>query len=145
MLEVDKDILVPYTPSQMYDLVNDIEQYPLFLPWCPKTEVHKRDESIIQATVFVAKGNIQQAFTTQNSLKLDEEVHMQLVSGPFKHLEGWWRFSPRGEAKTKVSFKLQFEFSNKLVQMVFGQVFHKITEKMLQAFVERAEDIYGTK
>ena len=145
MLTVDKTVLTPYTPCQMYDLVNDIEKYPEFLPGCPKTIVHQREEAIIQATVYITKGPVQHAFTTKNHLKPHEEVYMTLVSGPFKHLEGWWRFKEKAKQGTDVSFKLQFEFTNKLVQMAFGQMFQMITEKMMQAFVKRAKEVYGPR
>lgn len=144
MKTIRKSVLVPYTPAQMFRLVNAVEAYPEFLPWCKSTIVHSRTTEEIKASVYFAKGAVQQSFTTLNRLLQDEEIEVRLVEGPFRHLEGSWRFEAVGEAGCRVSFDLELEFSNKLMALTVGPVIQKGIESYIEAFCERAKVIYGT-
>jgi ribosome-associated toxin RatA of RatAB toxin-antitoxin module len=108
----------------MFDLVNNIEHYPLFLPWCAKSLVHTRSNSQIEATLYIAKGPIKKSFTTINHLLPHQGIEMRLKDGPFRHL------------------KLAFEFSNPLLAMTFGPIFQHIANTFVQSFYTRAHQVY---
>lgn len=143
MTAINRSALVPYTPAQMYELVNDIEAYPKFLPWCQDARVLSADHDEIRACLNLAKGSIQKSFTTCNRLQKDKMIEMRLLEGPFKHLEGLWRFDPVGEAGCRVSLALEFEFASKLVGFAMGPMFNQIASTLVDSFVHRAEQVFG--
>jgi len=127
----------------MYNLVNDIESYAAFLPWCRSSSVLSRDEDQIRATLEIAHGSLHKSFTTCNRLQKDKMVEMRLEEGPFKHLQGFWRFDALGERACKVSLDLDFEFSSRLMGMAMGPVFSQIANTLVDAFSKRAVEVYG--
>ncbi|MGM0594322.1 MAG: type II toxin-antitoxin system RatA family toxin [Pseudomonadota bacterium] len=143
MTTISKNALVPYSAAQMFDLVNDIEAYQDFLPWCRSSEVLSQDADEIRATIEIAHGSLHKAFTTCNRLQKNKMIEMRLVKGPFKHLEGFWRFDKLDEQACKVSLDLDFEFSNKLIGMAMGPIFSQIANSLVDAFSKRAVDVYG--
>lgn len=143
MTTIHKQALVSYSARQMYELVNDIDSYVDFLPWCGSSRVLSRDADVIRATVEIAHGSLRKAFTTKNRLQQDKMIEMRLEDGPFKHLEGFWRFDVLGDQACKVSLDLEFEFSNRLVGMAMGPVFSQIANSLVDAFCKRAVDVYG--
>lgn len=143
MTTISKNALVPYSATEMFDLVNDIESYDRFLPWCRSSEVLSQSEDEIRATIEIAHGSLHKAFTTRNRLQKNKMVEMRLEQGPFKHLEGFWRFDMLGERACKVSLDLDFEFSNKLVGMAMGPIFSQIANSLVDAFSKRAVEVYG--
>jgi ribosome-associated toxin RatA of RatAB toxin-antitoxin module len=140
---VERAALVQYSASAMYRLVEDIESYPTFLPWCSRTEVLKRDERSTVATIHISYSGLRQAFTTENFKEPGEAIVMNLVQGPFKHLHGEWRFKPLGEGACKVDFRLNYELSNSLFETLLGPMFHHIADTLVDAFVKRAEALSG--
>ena len=143
MTQINRSALVPYTAEQMYQLVDDVLQYPNFLPWCSEAVVHYRDSQRVKATVSIAKGPVNKSFTTQNIMTQPQSIEMQLVDGPFKRLHGFWRFDALDTHSCKVSLDLDFEFSNRLVSMAIGPVFNQVANTLVDSFVERARAIYG--
>ena len=127
----------------MYALVSDIETYPDFLPWCTKTNILQQHGDSLTASVSVSMGKIKQSFTTRNVMKEDDSINMKLVEGPFKELVGHWQFRDDANGKCSVSLDMQFEFKNKIVKHAFGAAFKKITDSMVDAFIERARVVYG--
>lgn len=142
---VSKSAIVPYTCAQMYDLVDDIPAYPRFLPWCKSTRVWHRDADEVKASIELARGGIQKTFTTRNRLQKDKMIEMRLVEGPFRRLEGFWRFDALNEDSCKVSLDMDYEFSSTLLKMSIGPVFNQITNTLLDAFTKRAVEIYGKR
>ena len=134
---------MPYSAKQMYTLVDDVLAYPEFLPWCSGTREISREDDEVEATVDIAHSGIHKSFTTRNRLDENKAIEMQLVEGPFKHLNGIWRFQPLGEAGSRVELDLEFEFSSKLLSMTFGPVFNKIASTLMDAFIQRARKVYG--
>ncbi|MGD9592468.1 MAG: type II toxin-antitoxin system RatA family toxin [Candidatus Berkiella sp.] len=132
---------VPYSPQQMFDLVNDVAQYPSFLPWCASTHIAQQSPLHMEATLHISKGPLRKAFTTLNRLIPNERIEMRLKQGPFKHLEGIWHFEPQ-LAGTKVSFEVCFEFQNPFLGVTLGPVFAQIAQSMVQAFSQRAAKVY---
>lgn len=143
MTVIKKSALVPYTPAQMFKLVDGIEQYPEFLPWCKSTVVHSRAVDEVKASIYFMKGGIRQSFTTLNRLCPDKQIEVRLVQGPFRHLEGAWQFEAVGETGCRVSFDLEFEFSSKLIAITVGPVIQRSIESYVEAFCRQAKALYG--
>lgn len=144
MAIVEKSVLVPHSSQQMFDLVDGVELYPQFLPWCGGTDVKWRDDASTVATVMIDYHRIKQSFTTENAKQIPSLIEMKLQDGPFRHLDGSWRFIALNENACKIEFRLHYEFSSKLLESLVGPVFNHITNNFVDAFVERAERVYGT-
>jgi ribosome-associated toxin RatA of RatAB toxin-antitoxin module len=140
---INKSALVAYSAARMYALVNDIDAYATFLPWCRSSKILSRDEDVIRAMVEIAHGSLHKSFTTRNRLQRDKMIEMRLEEGPFKRLEGFWRFDVLGEQACKVSLDLEFEFNNRLVGLAMGPIFSPIANSLVDAFSNRAVDVYG--
>ena len=140
---VEKSVLIERSARQMFDLVDDVESYPKFLPWCSETRVDYRDEHRTVATLHINFHSIKSHFTTENAKKIPFWMGMKLVDGPFRRLEGGWKFTPLAEHACKVEFQLSYEFSSKLFEKIIGPVFTQITGTFVEAFVKRANQVYG--
>ncbi len=143
MAVVKKNVLVAYSAAQMFALVEKVEDYPLFLPWCGNVTVAERSDTQLKATLSINYHGIKQSFTTQNQNTPPHRMEMHLVDGPFKQLHGCWNFTPLREDACKIEFDLRYEFSSKLLEHLIGPVFGKITNSFVDAFCERAERVYG--
>jgi ribosome-associated toxin RatA of RatAB toxin-antitoxin module len=144
MVVVDRSIVAPYSAEQMFALVEDIESYPSFLPWCAGTEVVLREPDRTIATIHVSFHGLRQEFTTENRKHLHQRIDISLVSGPFRELQGHWVFTPLGESGSKVAFRLQYQFSSRILEKLAGPVFHHIADTFVDAFLRRAERKYGS-
>lgn len=145
MRGLSRSALVPYSTGEMFALVDGIDTYPEFLPWCTGSEVHERDERKVKASIELSRAGISKSFTTLNRNVLAESIHVSLVSGPFKNLDGSWLFHTLGASACKVEFKVNFEFSSSLLAKVFGPVFEDTCNSLVDAFVRRAEVVYGKR
>mgnify|MGYP003503090423 FL=1 len=145
MPQIERSALVFYSCKQMFDLVNDVASYPQFLPGCSASQVLSVEGHVQTARLEVSKAGIRQHFTTRNTLTPHEHVALHLVDGPFRFLRGGWTFQPLNEQACKVILSLEFEFSSKLVEFAFGKVFTELTGVMVQAFTERAKQVYGAQ
>jgi len=143
MAQVEKSVLVLHSAQQMFDLVDGVENYPQFLPWCGGTDLKWRDETTTLATIMIDYHGIKQSFTTENTNQIPALIEIKLQDGPFRHLEGSWRFIALDENACKIEFRLHYEFSSKLLESLFGPVFNHITNNFVDAFVQRAEKVYG--
>ncbi|NHR04824.1 type II toxin-antitoxin system RatA family toxin [Chromobacterium haemolyticum] len=143
MQVVEKSVLVAHTPAQMFALVDDIEHYSRFLPWCGKAEVLSREGDQVVASLHIDYLKVKQHFTTRNTNQAGEAILMELVDGPFEHLEGRWRFMPLGEIGCKVEFRLSYQFSSKILEMIIGPVFGHISGTLVDAFIKEADKVYG--
>lgn len=145
MAAINRNALVPYSAAEMYRLVDDIESYPDFLPWCRSAREWQRNEDEVKASIELQRGGIHKTFTTCNRLQKDKMIEMRLVEGPFRHLEGFWRFDPLRPDACRVSLDLEYEFSSRLLKMAIGPVFAQITSTLVDAFCERATELYGKR
>lgn len=143
MSQISRSALVPYSAEQMYRLVNDVNSYPQFLPGCTGSRVLDASNDQMTASVDVSKAGISKTFVTRNTLTDNQSIHMQLVDGPFRKLSGGWRFTPLSEEACKVELNLDFEFTNMLVELAFGRVFKELASSMVQAFTQRAKEVYS--
>ncbi|OQX13153.1 MAG: ubiquinone-binding protein [Thiothrix lacustris] len=143
MAHISRSAMVPYSPAQMYTLVDGINLYPQFLPWCRTAVEHQRDTEQVKASIEIAKGAVNKRFTTLNRLQPDQSIEMRLIDGPFQHLHGFWRFDELKAGACKVSLDLDFEFSNRILSLVVGPVFNQVANTLVDSFVERAKHVYG--
>ncbi|MFC1774080.1 type II toxin-antitoxin system RatA family toxin [Pseudomonadota bacterium] len=145
MTSISKSALVPYSPAEMFALVEDIEAYPQFLPWCSKASVLERNADEVRATIALSKGGVDKAFTTCNRIQQGKMIEMRLVEGPFRHLEGFWRFAPLGSDGCKVSLDMEFEFASRMLDLVVGPVFSQVANSLVDSFQQRAVEVYGKR
>jgi ribosome-associated toxin RatA of RatAB toxin-antitoxin module len=129
----------------MFVLIDDVEAYPEFLPWCNDTEVHKRTDNVVDATLELHKGSLSNHFTTRNTRREFETIEIALIGGPFRVLQGGWRFTEIGEEGCKVTLELEFEFENKLIDMMFGAFFEDTCNSLVDAFTKRAQVVFGAR
>jgi len=129
----------------MFELVNDIESYPQFLPWCSGSRIISRGEDFVEAELMINKGGFKKAFSTRNRIDRGGKITVSLLDGPFSSLEGVWRFMPLREDASKISLDLEFEMSGKLASLAFGAVFNQICNTMVSSFTSRAKEIYAAK
>lgn len=142
MADVNKMVLIEFTPAQMFVLVDRCEDYPQFLPWCGGGEVHSRTKTHTTAKLHINYHGIKAHFSTENEKLEPHEMHIRLKEGPFNHLDGNWRFTPLGDTACKVEFNLHYEFSSKLLEKVLGPVFNHIANTFVDSFVKRAQLVY---
>ena len=145
MATVEKTVLVAHSATQMFDLVDHVEDYPAFLPWCGGASVSDSFENNVSATVHINYHHIRQSFTTRNMRMPPHRIDMNLQDGPFRHLDGSWRFIPLSESACKIEFHLHYEFSSKLLEKLVGPVFHMIANSFVDAFIQRADKVYSNK
>ena len=143
MTRIEKTALVKFSAQQMFDLVNDIESYPQFLPWCSQSRIIKREGNIVEAELSISKGGFQKSFSTRNELDMGKEITVSLIDGPFSHLAGVWQFQPLREDASKIVFDLDFELSGKLASLAFGAVFNQICNTRVSSFTQRAKVVYA--
>jgi ribosome-associated toxin RatA of RatAB toxin-antitoxin module len=143
MAVVHKSVFLGYSAKQMFDLVDRVEDYPKFLPWCGGVEVRERGENSVVASVGINFHGVRQSFTTSNVNTQPSSIKMGLVDGPFKTLHGTWTFKALRDDACKVELDLQYEFSSRLLEQVIGPVFGMIANSMVDSFCKRAETVYG--
>ena len=143
MALVEKTVLIEQSAERMFELVDRCEDYPAFLPWCSTTEVKFRDPTKTVATLHINFHSVKSCFTTENSKEFPTLMKIRLVDGPFRRLEGSWRFKVLAENACKIEFQLHYEFSSKLFEKVIGPVFSHIVNSFVDAFVQRANQVYG--
>lgn len=140
--KIEEKMVVPYTSEQVFGLVNDVEEYSHFIPWCVSSHILSRQDKELVASLSFAKGGMQKSFTTRNVMTPCERITMDLVDGPFKHLSGCWEFIDQEEGGCSISLRLEFEFSNRIVAMMFGAVFHQVVHSLVKSFSQRAQEVY---
>jgi ribosome-associated toxin RatA of RatAB toxin-antitoxin module len=139
MPQVTKSVLVSHSAESMFDLVDDVERYPAFLPWCGGAQVVSRDDTHTQARIEIRYLGVSQSFTTRNSKLRPQHMSLTLVEGPFEDLVGAWQFVALSPAACKVVFQLDYRFANGVIEGVIGPVMAMIAETFVDRFVQRAE------
>jgi ribosome-associated toxin RatA of RatAB toxin-antitoxin module len=143
MAVVEKSVLIERTAGQMFDLVDRVEDYPKFLPWCGGTELIERTEAKTAARLHINYHGLEAHFATENAKEAPNWMTISLREGPFRQMDGLWRFTPLGDSACKVEFRLHYEFSNRLLEKALGPVFHHIANTFVESFVRRAHQIHG--
>lgn len=134
---------LPYSPEQMFDLVADVQSYPLFLPWVSAIRVRSNNDTEMIADMIVGFKGLKETFTSRVHKKRAESLHVDYVDGPLSYLRNDWRFRPDGEGGVLVDFEVDFAFRNRLFEMLAGQMFNKALRKMIGAFETRAAQLYN--
>ena len=146
MSHINRSALVHYSPAEMYQLVNDVAEYPKFLPWCRSSEVKSESPTEMVASVEIAKGVLNKTFTTSNKLMKNVRIDLELVDGPFKRLRGHWQFDAlKTENACKVNLDLEFEFDSAMMSIAAKPIFTQIANSLVDAFCKRAVDVYGER
>ncbi|HEX5420808.1 MAG TPA: type II toxin-antitoxin system RatA family toxin [Gammaproteobacteria bacterium] len=145
MPTIHRSAQVPYEAAQMFDLVNDVEAYPEFLQWCRAARIVGRGEGFVDAALDIGIGGIYKSFTTRNSFERPQRLQIDLVSGPFRHLDGLWEFRSLERGGSEVSLSLTFEVVRSPFSVVFSMVFEELARAQMAAFVHRAEALYDKK
>jgi ribosome-associated toxin RatA of RatAB toxin-antitoxin module len=140
MREVKRSALIAESPARMYALINDIERYPEFVPWCTAARVESRNEGEVVATLTIKRGPLRAEFTTRNLLEPGKRVLMQFVSGPFRVLEGLWTLTALGDLGCRVELEMRFEFANRVAGTLFAPLFEDTAASLVDAFVKRARE-----
>lgn len=143
MNTLKRSAIVPYSQRQMFELVNSIEDYPRFLPWCGKSRVISRSDEEIVAELEIAWKGMHKSFSTRNYLTPYHAMEMKLESGPLKHMNGKWDFVALNEHGCKVMLDLEFEFAGGFIDRLFQPVFQSIANSLVDAFCQRAAELYG--
>jgi ribosome-associated toxin RatA of RatAB toxin-antitoxin module len=145
MKRITRTAISPHSAAQLYALVEDIESYPRFLPWCLSTTVHERKAGGTRATLTVGLSGLRQSFTTQNENRPGEAIDLRLVEGPFKAFAAAWRFTPLGPAGCRIEFSLDYEFASRALGRLLEPLFDRIANTMVDAFARRADEVHGTR
>ena len=144
-ITINRSVISPYTPQQLYDLVNDVYSYPEFLPNCTQTRVIKQYKDGYVAEVELKFSGLRQTFATRNTTFPHDRITMTLASGPFRKLNGCWVFEALDSNGCRVTFELAYEFASKYLGRLLGPLFQQFTDKAVHAFINRAKSIYGIK
>ena len=143
MAVVEKSVLIERTAAQMFELVDRVEDYPKFLPWCGGTDLIERTAETTIATVHINYHGLRSQFTTENTKQAPTRMDIRLKEGPFTQMDGHWHFTPLGAAACKIEFRLRYEFSSKVLEAMLGPVFNHIANTFVESFVKRAQSVYG--
>ncbi|SFC30974.1 Ribosome association toxin PasT (RatA) of the RatAB toxin-antitoxin module [Marinospirillum celere] len=143
MSRISRSALVMHSAKEMFELVNDCESYPKFLPGCSDARLIERNDDFLIGELELSKAGMRYRFTTRNDLYEPERIDLQLVEGPFKKLRGQWLFTPLNEQACKVSFELEFEIAGKMVSAALSPLFSQMAASQVDAFVKRADEVYG--
>lgn len=143
MKRVSRSAIVEHSAESLYALIEDIESYPTFLPWCRAASVQSRIENRTVATLSVGLRGIKQSFTTENRNTPGRAIQVRLVEGPFRHFAANWRLTPLGPHAVRVEFAMVYEFSNRLLARLLEPLFSQIADTMVDAFVRRADALYA--
>jgi ribosome-associated toxin RatA of RatAB toxin-antitoxin module len=143
MAEVRKTVLIEYSAERMFRLVDKVEEYPRFLPWCGGTELIHRDDTKTVAVLHIDYHGIKADFSTENDKHAPYFMKINLRHGPFRHLDGSWHFKPLGDSACKIEFQLHYEFSSKLLEKALEPVFNHIANTFVDSFVKRARQVYS--
>lgn len=141
MPEIRRSALMPYPARVMYDIVNAVERYPEFLPWCGGVEIYQADEHSMEAAILMRAAGLNHWFRTRNRMLPGESIEISLVDGPFSQLEGYWRFTPIESEGCKIDLMLQFEIKHSLAAAIIAPAFSRIANTMVESFCNRARDL----
>jgi ribosome-associated toxin RatA of RatAB toxin-antitoxin module len=142
MKQISRSAIVEHSAAEMYALVEDVESYPAFLPWCVAAEVHERKPGMTRATLTVGVAGLRHTFTTRNENRPGEAIEMKLVAGPFRRFHGAWRFVPLAPQACRIEFTLEYEFSSRTLGRLLSPLFDGMADSMVEAFVRRAAQVH---
>lgn len=134
---------MPYTPEQLFALVEDVEAYPQFLPWCRGCRITQREGNVFHADLLIGYKMLRERFSSRVTALKPDHIHVEYLSGPMKHLSNHWRFLPQDDGTCVVDFYVEFEFQNPFLQRLIEMFFNEAVKRMVSAFEARAQALYG--
>ena len=137
-----EQLLLPYSPEQLFDIVADVKDYPRFIPWCQEARIRQSDPALIIADLSIGFGPFRESFTSHVDLDRPHQVLVRAIDGPLEHLTNQWVFTPAGDA-TRIEFSIDFRFRSHLLDHVAEGMFHDANTRMVHAFEVRAHEIYA--
>lgn len=140
---IQRSALLPYSAAALYTLINDVRNYPQFLPWCSASEVLEQRDNFMRAALMIAKGKLSQRFVTRNTLVPNQSISMALEEGPFSQLQGIWEFNALSADACKISLDLEFDYAGPIIKATLGPLFTQAANTMVDAFCQRAKELYG--
>lgn len=143
MKRIARSAIVEHAAEVLYALVERIEDYPQFLPWCREARVHERSAARTVATLTVGLKGLRYAFTTENANLPPSAIDLRLREGPFRHFAAHWRFTPLGERAARIDFSMEYEFAGRVISRALGPLFETIADTMVEAFKRRADELHG--
>jgi len=144
MKKISRSAIVEHSAMELYALVEAIEAYPKFLPWCRAAQVHERAATGTRATLTAGVGGLRQSFTTRNENTPGKSIDMHLVEGPFRQFAAAWRFRALSAGACRIEFSLQYELSSRALGRLLEPLFDRVADTMVDAFARRADEIYGS-
>lgn len=142
-MEVRKSLLAPHARERMFDLIEQAEHYPRFLPWCAGATILERSDELVAATIHVDFKGVRFHFTTKNPKRRPEWLAFRLAEGPFRHFDGEWNLAPLGDAGCRIEFVLRYEFDSTLMRKLAGPVFDRIADTLVDRLAAEADALYG--
>ena len=143
MTEIHRTALVPHSAETLYNLINDVAAYPQFLDGIVAAEALESSETHMVGRLVVRKAGIERTLVTRNELERPHRIQLRLVEGPLKSLNGLWTLTPLGGDGCRVTLDMRFETDSRLTAMAFGPVLRQLADRMVDAFVQRARELYG--
>jgi len=143
MTTINRSALLPYSPVQLFELVSDVEAYPVFMDGCVGAQVLRCGEGVLEARLDLAKGGIRQSFSTRNRLVVAREITLELIDGPFESFAGRWDFHALGDAGCKLSLNLEFNMNSSVLGAAAAKLFDRVSNNLVDAVCRRAGEIYG--
>ncbi len=143
MKRIARSAIVEHTAAELYALVERIEAYPEFLPWCRTARVSERSAGRTVATLAVGLKGVSYEFSTENTNYPQASIELKLLEGPFRHFAAHWRFHALGAQAARIEFAMEYEFASRLAALALAPVFRAIADTMVAAFKRRADEIYG--
>lgn len=143
MKRIARSAIVEHPAQTLYALVERVEDYPSFLPWCREARVHERTETRTRATLAIGLKGLHYAFTTDNANQPPSAIDLHLVQGPFRHFAAHWRFTPLGACATRIDFAMEYAFAGRVISRALGPLFESIADTMVDAFKRRADELHG--
>lgn len=143
MTVINRSALLPYSARQLFDLVSDVEAYPSYMDGCVGACILRRDDQLLEARLDLARGGINQSFSTRNRMHAAQEISLELLDGPFEYFNGQWSFRALGDSACNMSLYLEFKFSSLLLGVAASRLFEKVTNNLVDAVGRRAGQIYG--
>src|SRR4051794_10586652 len=134
---------LPYTPEQLFDLVADVARYQEFLPWVAATRIRSNSETMMVADLVVGFGALKETFASRVTKERPTRIHVEYIDGPLKYLHNSWKFRPDGKGGSDVDFCVDFAFKSRIFESIAGQMFDRALRRMIQAFEDRAHQLYG--
>lgn len=142
MPRIRRSALMPFSAGTMYEIVNDVSKYPEFLPWCADSKILSASDHSMKASLLISKGKVNRWFSTENVLQAKHTIEMSLIDGPFKRLDGEWKFIELDQEASKIMLDLNYEFSQGIVSRLVAPVFNQIADSLVDSFCSRAHELY---